>query len=84
MKRLFHLMIAVDQLLYVILTLGRGNPDETMSAAAWRLERDGKLAGRIFRPLIDRVFWFDKDHCRKAYLAEVRRARQVLSAHVSQ
>ncbi|OYW74843.1 MAG: hypothetical protein B7Z26_11245, partial [Asticcacaulis sp. 32-58-5] len=37
-------------------TLGAGDPDETMSAAAWRTEQKGRLLGRLFRPLIDRLF----------------------------
>lgn len=75
-QRLLNLLIAVDQLAYVLITLGAGMPDETMSAAAWRTERDGKLLGRLFRPLIDALFWpIEREHCRNAYLAEVRRAQ---------
>lgn len=77
-RRLLHLLIALDQLVYVLITLGNGNPDETLSAAAWRLERDGKLAGRVFRPLIDALFWFDPQHCRNSYESEVQRARTLL------
>jgi hypothetical protein len=74
-RRLLHLLIALDQLAYVVLTLGRGYPDETLSSAAWRMERDGKIAG-VFRPLIDFVFWpVQKQHCRKAYEAERRRVQ---------
>ena len=72
-QRLLHIGIAVDQLLYVLLTLGAGSPDETLSAAAWRTERDGKWLGRIFRPLIDALFWFDPDHCRNSFESEVNR-----------
>lgn len=72
-RRLLNILIALDQLIYVLITLGRGYPDETMSAAAWRLERKGHWAGRIFRPLIDRLFWFDPEHCRMAHRAEVMR-----------
>jgi hypothetical protein len=61
-------MIAVDQLLYSIITLGYASPIETMSAAAYRLEQEGKLAGKVFRPLIDLVFWFDPLHCHVSWL----------------
>ena len=72
-QRVLHLLIALDQLAYVILTLGAGQPDETLSAAAWRTERSGKRLGRFFRPLIDWLFRpLEKDHCRKAYEAERR------------
>ena len=70
-QRLLHIGIAVDQLLYVLLTLGAGSPDETLSAAAWRTELDGKWLGRVFRPLIDVLFWpFERDHCLRAFESE--------------
>lgn len=71
-KRVLNILIAFDQLLYVLLTLGSGMPDETMSSAAWRAELDGRPA-RVFRPLIDALFFFEKDHCRNAYESEVLR-----------
>ena len=71
-RRLLHLFIALDQLMYVILTAGRGYPDETLSAAAWRLEQQGKLAGRVFRPVIDFLLqWLEKDHCRLSFESEL-------------
>lgn len=70
-QRLLNTAIAIDQLAYVLLTLGAGHPDETLSAAAWRTEQSGKLGGRIFRPVIDLLFLpIERDHCRKAYEAE--------------
>jgi hypothetical protein len=78
-QRILNVLIAIDQLIYVIITLGRGNPDETMSAAAWRLEQKGHPAGKVFRPLIDALFWFDGDHCRKSYASELTRARERLA-----
>lgn len=76
MQRLFNIGVALDQLAYVLLTLGAGSPDETLSAAAWRTEQSGKLGGRIFRPLIDLLFRpLERDHCRKAYEAEKRGAQ---------
>lgn len=70
-QRALNLLIALDQLAYVLLTLGAGHPDETLSAAAWRTEQAGKLGGRIFRPLIDLLFLpIERDHCRTAYESE--------------
>lgn len=43
-RRVLHVLIAIDQLAWVVLTMGDGSPDETISAAAWRMERQGKLA----------------------------------------
>lgn len=75
-RRLLNILIALDQFIYVIITLGVGAPDETMSAAAWRLEQAGRWQGKLMRPLIDRLFWFDPNHCKGAYLAEVFRLQQ--------
>ena len=72
-RRIRNVLIALDQFIYVLVTLGRGNPDETMSAAAWRLEQAGKWQGKLFRPVLDKLFWFDPDHCRTSYEAEVNR-----------
>ena len=74
-QRLLNLLIALDQLAWVIVTLGKGKPDETISAALWRMEQDGKLAGRILRPRIDALFRpLESDHCRKSFEAEQRGA----------
>ena len=75
-QRILNLLIALDQLAWVVLTLGKGYPDETISAAAWRMEQHGKLAGRVFRPLVDLLFLpIEKDHCYKAWLSEVQRSQ---------
>ena len=34
-RRILHLLIALDQLAWVVLTLGKGYPDETISADVW-------------------------------------------------
>lgn len=74
-QRIFNLLIALDQLAWVIVTLGKGKPDETISAAAWRMEQEGKLAGRVLRPIIDWIFRpLERDHCRTSFEAEQRRA----------
>ena len=69
--RFLNVLIAVDQLLWVLLTLGKGHPDETISAALWRMEQQGKIAGRVFRPLVDLLFRpIEKDHCYLSWLSE--------------
>lgn len=70
MRRLLNILIAIDQLIFCLITLGDSNPDETMSAAAWRLEKEGYWQGKLFRPLIDFIFFFQKDHCKKSARAE--------------
>ena len=75
-QRLLNTLIALDQLAYVLLTLGAGSPDETLSAAAWRTEKKGRLLGQIFRPVIDLLFLpFERDHCYRAYISEQRGAQ---------
>lgn len=76
-SRLLNLAMAADQFAWVLLTLGRGSPDETISAALWRMETQGKLAGRLLRPVVDWValkVFKDANHCMGAFVAEVRRA----------
>jgi hypothetical protein len=73
--------IAFDQ---VGNTLLGGWADETLSSRAYRADVDGKLLGKVFRPLIDFVFFFEDDHCRKSYLSEVRKnqhSRKIHSPH---
>ena len=68
--RIINLLIAIDQLFWVLITLGHGSPDETISSAMYRFEQDGKLIGKIMRPVIDTLFWFHVEHCKNAYLSE--------------
>lgn len=71
MNWLKQVLIALDQLGNALVG---GWADETLSSAAYRMETERKLAGRIFRPLIDLIFRpFGAHHCRSAYLSEHRR-----------
>lgn len=69
-----ELFLAIDQLLNVLLL---GAADETLSARSYRADRDGKVFGRVFRPMIDALFfWQDTGglgHCRQAYEREKSR-----------
>lgn len=70
-QRILNVLIALDQFLFCLATLGHSSPDETLSAAAWRWEQAGKLRGRVLCPLIDALFLpFERDHCEAAYLSE--------------
>ena len=70
-RRTLNFLISLDQLAWVVITLGHGSPDETISAALWRLEQRGKLAGKLFRPVVDLIFRpLETDHCQRAYEAE--------------
>lgn len=73
-RRLKNILIAIDQFIYVLITLGHGDPDETISSAAYRGSISGKWFGKIGRPIIDFLFsGFEDEHCKKAYLSECER-----------
>ena len=68
LRYILNILIAIDQL---VNTMIGGYPDETLSAAAWFGEQQGKLVPRIMRPVIDFIFWpIERDHCAKAFRAE--------------
>lgn len=73
-----QLFVAVDQVANVLVTFFTSPAwaDETLSSRAWRAWRDGKVMGRIWRPIIDALFFWQKvrvdstGHCHHAYLNE--------------
>lgn len=67
---LLNVAIALDQLANALLL---GSPDETLSSRAYRADRDGKVFGKFFRPVIDTIFFWQDRHCYQSYLAEVQR-----------
>lgn len=68
-----NVLIGFDQL---ITTLIGGDPDETLSSYAWRMEVQDKPWGRITRPGIDWLMsWYEPNHCRRAYRAERMRTQ---------
>lgn len=73
MRYLLNVLIALDQLVNALIG---GYPDETLSASAWLGEQQGKLIPRLMRPVIDFLFLpFERNHCMKAYGAELRRTQ---------
>lgn len=73
--RITNILIAIDQLLLSLLTLGAAFPDETISSAAWRWEQQGYRFGHYLRVTIDALFFWEDDHCFNAYLAEAQRSQ---------
>ena len=71
-SRLLQILIALDCLVFALITLGNVKRGETASSAAWSLEQGGKWQGRLLRPLIDLIFFFDPNHCAVSYLNERR------------
>lgn len=64
-----QVLIALDQL---VNTLFNGYADETISARAYRQQLK-KPHWKIARKIIDCIFFFQKDHCYKAFLSEKSR-----------
>ena len=66
-------LLAIDQLLNVVIC--NGSPDETMSAASYRMNRDGRFWG-FMMPVIDLLFWWQgPNHCKNAYIKELARTQ---------
>lgn len=69
--RLLRVLIAFDIFIFALLTLGGSKRNETISAAVWSLELDGKWQGKFFRPMIDWLFTkLERDHCYQSWMAE--------------
>lgn len=66
-------LIGLDQTLNccIFLSDGRGRPDEMLSARAWRL-RDQHPRLRTW---IDRLFFWDDNHCQECYEIEQQRSQ---------
>lgn len=63
--------IAADQLINAVLG---GQPSETLSVRAYRLGvLDGRRGWRRVVWFINKLFWWQKNHCRGAYAAAVNR-----------
>lgn len=74
-RYLFNVALGLD--LFASAVLG-GIPGETLSGRAGTAQREGKLRGRIFAPIID-FLMRNPNHCREAILGDERRARAVLA-----
>ena len=58
-------------------TIYGGSMHQTLSARAWIDARtDAKWAKRARR--INRLFWWQQNHCESAWISEVKRARKTL------
>lgn len=67
-RYIWNILVALDQVLTALLG---GWPDESLSSYAYRLEQQGKVWGKVFRPAIDWLFsWYEADHCQNSFQAE--------------
>lgn len=57
-----------------------GEAHQALSSRAWLLAPTSRR-WRIRRDGIDRFFFWQREHCRRAFLLETRRARQTLRAN---
>lgn len=73
MKRLYNILDALSQLLQVILfpRPEDTNANESMSGRSFR-------EGFFSQKVIDRIFFWQKDHCKQAYLKDVERAKSLI------
>lgn len=71
----FNVLLALD-ILGSALTGGR--PGETLSGRAGTAQREGKLRGRIFAPIINFIMR-DPKHCAEAINGDIARARAVIA-----
>jgi hypothetical protein len=60
MNHFKEILISIDQF---VNTLLGGWADETLSARSWR-------TNSMFRPIIDKIMFFDPNHCQTSYEAE--------------
>lgn len=72
---LFNVVFALD-LLGSALT--GGMPGESLSGRAGTAQREGKLRGRIFAPIIN-FLAFNPNHCQEAIAGDIRRAKAVVA-----
>jgi hypothetical protein len=70
LRRVMAVLIALDNLVAAAIW---GYPGLTISAQMYRWELKGKRSWP--RKLVDRIFWFDPDHCRISYENEVNGMR---------
>lgn len=69
-RYLMNIILVLDQVVNVLFL---GDPDETISARAGK--KHPKLA-----KIIDKIFWFDKRHCERAFRADPDEGLNYLSA----
>ncbi len=67
---ILNMAIAIDQLANAVL---RGDPDETLSSRAYRMREKKQRYWGWLANAIDWVFFWDEDHCRKAFESERQR-----------
>lgn len=70
MNYLIRVGDALSQLANVVFL--NGNPNESLSGRAYR-------TNSMWRKVIDALLWFDKDHCRNAFLNDIEYAKIMIA-----
>lgn len=70
--RLLQILLGVDQLVNTILG---GWADESFSSRCWRLDQKGFFWWRLWRMMVDQIFFFQHNHCQSAYESEMLRTQ---------
>lgn len=73
---ILQLLIALDRAINALIG---GSADETLSSRAFRGWRDRRYPGRLLKPVIDGLFFWQDGHCEQAHKYEAQRLRADLT-----
>ena len=65
--RVFMFLVTLDAFLFMLICLGNVRFGECASSAAWDMYLAGKWRGRAAVAVIDTLFFFTPNHCRKSW-----------------
>lgn len=74
-KNAKNMVYSYDQMANATLA---GDKDEKISSRSYREESNGSLKWHLIRILIDAIFFFEPEHCKKSYYNEVLEAEKYL------
>jgi len=74
MKYFLNLLIIISQLINTVFLAG--HPDQTVSARAFE-NRKKKVWGVVY-VTINKIFYWQSNHCLASYLEDVTRAKQIV------
>ena len=75
MSRIKKILIAFDQLLAVIF-FAKAQPESTFSSMCWKWHITGNRSWPY--KMVDKLFWFDPNHCETSYIEEQKRLNKLL------
>lgn len=68
-SRALTVTLAYDHAILATCTLGKCKPYEMISSALWSLELDGRVVGKLLRPVVDVALYLftGPNHCKQSY-----------------